>query len=176
MSNAAACECVCVCEHWAIPYSISIYGAALILFAGLWLLELWAGGLSLLSPQELDGVGGLPESKHGLFILTCLCVRPGEKTWKQRESEWVLKKLNFAIFHKWMLCRHKDHRLASWPPGQNVQMQKESNFKSTMAGTAMQCQFTISVMQTAEQLVSGSRITGLFLLHYKCAIIFFYRL
>lgn len=80
------CECVCVCEHWTIPYSISIYGAALMLFAGLWLLELWAGGLSLLSPQELARVCGLLESKHGLFILTYLCIRPGEKTWKQKES------------------------------------------------------------------------------------------
>lgn len=83
-------ECVCF-EHWAIPYSISIYEAALMLLAGLWLLELWAGGLSLLSPQELAGVGRVAEPKHGLFILPCLCVLPSEKTWKQKESEWVLK-------------------------------------------------------------------------------------
>ncbi len=131
-----ACWCICslskaavwwmrVCfEHWAIPYSISIYGAALMLLAGLWLLELWAGGLSLLSLQELAGVGRVAEPKHGLFILPCLCVRPSEKTWKQKESEWVLKNLNFAAFHKRMLCRHKDHRLGSRQPGQRFQKRK----------------------------------------------------
>lgn len=122
------------------------------------------------------GVGGLPESKHGLFILTCLCIRPGEKTWKQRESEWVLKKLNFAIFHKWMLCRHKDHPLGSRLPGQNVQMQKESTLKVLRLG--LQCSVSLpSVwfrLQNNSYRVIESQVC--FYCTNKCAIILFYRL